>query len=131
MYYSTKLLETTRFGDIFQVNAIDLDAPNTPNSKINYRIESGGRDKFNIDSNSGIIRISENTNLDRDIYGSFYTLKIVANDFGPVNINDKLIEQNQSSIRLNGNLRMDNICYLMIEIIDVNNKKPEFIPNVE
>ena len=34
MYYSTKVLETASFGDIFQVNAFDLDAPNTQNSYV-------------------------------------------------------------------------------------------------
>lgn len=112
-----------------------MDAPNTPNSKIFYRIESGSKDKFLIDSNTGIIKINENANLDRDLFGSFYTLKIIANDYGSVNINDDQTTTNSPDRNNNKNLtgsdKTNNICYLMIEIIDVNNKKPEFVTDNE
>ena len=130
MYYSTKVLETTSFGDIFQVNAFDLDAPNTQNSRVNYRIENGGLDKFYIDQNSGIIRLKDNSNLDRDLFGSFYTLKLVANDYGSVNLNEQNSSTRIASIDLS-NSNLGNVCYLMIQVIDVNNKMPEFVTNLE
>ena len=118
MYYSTRVLETASFGNIFQVTAFDLDAPNTQNSKINYRIENGGLDKFYIDQNSGIVRLKENSVLDRDVYGSFYTLKIVANDFGSVNLG----KDNETKMISNDPINSPgNVCYLMIQIVDVNN----------
>jgi hypothetical protein len=98
---------------VIQVNATDLDAPNTPNSRINYMISSGSKEKFLIDPNSGIIRIANsNTRLDRDIYGSNYTLKVVANDYGATNVNT--------------NDLADNYCLVFIDVIDVNDKKPKF-----
>lgn len=111
------------------MTAYDYDAPNTQNSKVNYRIENGGLDKFFIDQNSGVIRIKENSNLDRDLFGSFYTLKIVATDFGSIGLNkpnlSKIISNNPSANSLG------NVCYLMIQIIDENNKAPEFSANLE
>lgn len=90
-----------------------MDAPNTAHSKIIYSIISGNKDKFSIDSTSGMVRINENTNLDIDLYGASYTLKIVANDFESINT---------KSIKINTD---ENSCYLIIKIIDVNNKKPQ------
>lgn len=109
--------------------AYDLDAPNTPNSKVNYRIENGGLDKFYIDQNSGIVKIKENSNLDRDLFGSFYTLKIVANDFGSIGLNKPNVSRVFSNDPSVNNL--GNVCYLMIQIIDENNKAPEFNANFE
>ncbi len=156
-YYSTQVLETAKSGKlywqigfnhknvfinkfenlkgvIFQVNAIDLDAPNTLNSKISYRIESGGKDKFYIDSDSGLIKITKDAVLDRDLYGSVYTLKIVANDFGTLNENMSIhssYRNNRSFSFLNETDLLLNVCYLNIEILDVNDKKPEFLTNNE
>jgi hypothetical protein len=114
-------------GDVIQLNATDLDAPNTPNSRINYRIESGSRDKFYIDSNTGVIKINENANLDKDLFGSSYSLKIIANDYGSLNLNDAHFKKSfNDSI-----LTTDNTCYLRIDIIDVNNKMPVFTTNIE
>ena len=98
-----------------QVKAIDFDAPYTPNSMISYRIESGGKDKFSINSESGVVRISENAVLDRDLFGSEYLLKVVANDFGRSG--------------LSGTSDAENVCFVKISIIDVNNKKPDFFFN--
>lgn len=136
LFYSTRILETAKFGDVYQVTAIDQDAPNTLNSKIVYAIESGNdRDKFSIDSSTGMVKIIENSDLDRDLYGSFYTLKIAANDMSTTNSLSRVNSSSANSSNANDKLRSliapltkikENVCYLMIEIIDVNNKKPEF-----
>ncbi len=128
------MIETAKTGPVFQVNAVDLDAPNTLNSKVNYRIESGGKDKFYIDSNTGWIRINENANLDRDLFGSSYVLKIIANDFGTLNENLTLhssYRNNRSFAFLNDTDNSMNVCSVKIEILDVNNKKPQFLMNFE
>jgi hypothetical protein len=100
-----------------------LDAPNTINSKINYRIESGAREKFSIDANTGMVKLDDDTNLDKDLYGSFYTLKIAADDLASIN-NKQLTTSKTFN---NGTNSTENVCFLMIEIQDVNNKKPEFV----
>lgn len=133
-FYSTQVLETAKSGIVFQVKAIDLDAPNTLNSKISYRIESGSRDKFYIDSNTGVVKISKDALLDRDVYGSVYNLKIIANDFGTLNENMSLHSSYKNNRSYNLMSETDsqlNVCYLKIEIIDVNNKKPQFLVNNE
>lgn len=114
-----KVLETARYGQVIQVNAIDLDAPNTANSKVIYSIENGNREKFSIDSTSGIITINQNANLDRDTYGSIYKLKISAQDFESISSKSKL------------QILEENFCYVIIDIVDVNNKKPKFIDNLQ
>lgn len=123
------MLETAKSGHVFQVNAIDLDAPNTLNSKVNYRIESGGKDKFYIDSNTGWVKITENALLDRDLFGASYLLKIIANDFGTLNENLTMhssYRNNRSFTYVNYTDDLMNVCYLNIEIVDVNNKNPQF-----
>jgi hypothetical protein len=145
IFYSTRLLETTKFGDVFQVKAVDADSPNTFNSKIIYSIDAGNdKEKFLIDSHSGIVRVVENSDLDRDLFGSFYTLKIIASDLASISKNRKNESRSNSkemSPNSNSSTTTDlavaggvepkkkiklNICYLFIEIVDVNNKKPEF-----
>ncbi|CAF0900840.1 unnamed protein product [Brachionus calyciflorus] len=118
-FYTAQLLETARYGEIIQVNAIDLDAPNTANSKVIYSIETGNKEKFSIDSTNGLITINENANLDRDLYGSVYKLKIVANDFESLNSKNKVKNTDE------------NYCFVIIEIIDVNDKKPKFVNNLD
>ena len=127
-FYNAKVLETSNYGDILQVKAFDADAESTPNSEISYRIENGARDKFYIDSVTGMVKIDENANLDRDIFGSSYTLKITAHDLGALSENKPYVSQfstrNSDSTR-NGSL-IDSTCFLKIDIIDVNDKKPKF-----
>lgn len=133
--YSAQVLETARSGHVFQVQAMDFDAPNTPNSEITYRIETGARDKFYIDSASGLVKITENTNLDRDIYGSDYLLRISANNFGKLSpskniLFNKPISQIASDNDKNRTLP-ENVCFLKIHILDVNNRSPQFVGNLE
>lgn len=94
----------SKLGDVIRVKAVDWDAPGTANSKVIYSIESGNKDKFSIDSASGVVRINENTNLDRDLYGSFYTLKIAATDFGSINTSPSPSSSSSSLLSLSSNI---------------------------
>lgn len=113
--YSVSVLETATKGDLLKVVARDIDAENTRNSKINYRIAKGGKEKFKIDPESGVISIIENSELDRDLFAHNYTLEIIAFDFGTY------IESLNNLTKSN-----ETFCNVFIDIIDVNNKKPEF-----
>jgi hypothetical protein len=121
-------------GDVIQVKAFDLDASSTANSKIIYRIDSGNRDKFFIDSSTGIVKINENSNLDIDLFGSLYSLLISASDFGSmglVGLEEKmtsfLLKQSNNKTIDDAQMMADNVCLLTIRVLDVNNKKPKFI----
>jgi hypothetical protein len=67
-----------------------------------------------------MIKIIPNAQLDRDLYGKSYNLEILANDFG-------------ANLALNSNFSQPNtdICNVVIDIIDVNNKKPEFLNEIK
>ena len=67
--------------DVAQTFAFDDDATE-PNNKIVYRIESGGLDKFRINSDTGEITVIEGSNLDRDVFEIQYSLSILAIDRG-------------------------------------------------
>lgn len=126
---------------MIQVKAVDLDAAGTVNSKIIYSIESGNKDKFLIDSASGMVRINENSNLDRDLFGSFYTLKITATDLGSISTgaDAPTSRQHHHTVHRSVPLSVDpadfnsnstsheSFCFLTIKVLDVNNKKPKFI----
>lgn len=109
------------------MTAFDLDAPNTLNSKVNYRIESGAREKFSIDANTGMVKLDDDTNLDKDVYGSFYTLKIVADDLASISNNQLTTAKSVHNVTNS----TENVCFLMIEIQDVNNKKPQFLSHTK
>ncbi len=69
---------------ILQVEAIDLDGSG-PNNIVAYRIQKGARDKFVIDSATGIISIASGATLDPDQSHprvSRYQLEILALDGG-------------------------------------------------
>ena len=118
--YYAKVLETATNGDLVNVNATDLDAIDTPNSKINYRIVNGSKEKFLVDASSGMIKIMPNAQLDRDLYGDNYTIEVVANDFG-------------ANLAFSSNKSEPNTdtCHVIIEIVDVNNKRPEFLSEIK
>lgn len=122
IYYG-KVFETATYGDVLRVNATDIDAVGTPNSKVNYRIVNGSKEKFLIDANSGVIKIIPNASLDRELYGKNYTIEIVANDFGA---NLALFSSTSSEQMSNGDK-----CLVIIDIIDVNNKKPYFLNEIK
>lgn len=78
-----------------------------------------------------MIKINENSNLDRDLYGSFYTLKIAATDFGAMNLGEKekdhLKVDNFRNEKNSATSVSENFCFLTIKVLDVNNKKPVFL----
>jgi hypothetical protein len=90
------------------VKAKDNDGT-SPNNDIIYRIESGARDNFKIDANTGLIKVESGANLDRDENGPFYDLKVIAIDRGTPS--------------LTGTVDVN------ITITDVNNKRPIFLVN--
>jgi len=106
------VLETASSGDVLRVDAVDLDAANTPNSEVTYRIETGARDKFYIEAATGQIKITENTDLDRDVFGDSYLLKVSASNSGK---------------KLSSGLDSRDECYVRVEVKDVNNKRPRFV----
>ena len=147
LLYLTDLSESAKYGDVFQVRARDADAEHTGNAKVIYAIESGAKDKFSIDASTGLIKLVENAELDKDLYGSSYLLKIVAsnyNSFATAGSNSSsVIEIEASSLELEAeNNKLDQIfnanrtartnhCFLRVRIVDVNNKKPYFLRNNE
>ena len=64
---------------VTQVFAADTDGT-APNNEIIYRIESGARDKFRIDGQTGRITVESGANLDRDIYDAQYRLHVLGID---------------------------------------------------
>jgi hypothetical protein len=145
LFYSAEVAESARYGDVIQLRALDFDAPNTANSKIIYSIESGAKNKFTIDPNSGLIKIVENAELDRETFGAQYLLKIVATNYNSFTNINSTASSTQKDMRKNlefdqifnmlhlsrRNLTSTYYCYLKIDIVDVNNKRPYFLRNNE
>ena len=93
-----------------QVHANDADG-SSANNQIHYRIQSGAKDKFVIDSISGMISVSPGASLDPDmtVPKTFsYLLEIAAVDNGI------------------GSDQLTGIALVNVTIIDVNNKPPVF-----
>ncbi len=106
--YEATLAENTAAGtNITSVSATDSDGT-TPNNEVIYRIEGGARDKFRIDAQTGLVTVESGANLDRDLYGSQYTLTVLAIDRGTPP------KTGTTSVK--------------ITITDINNKLPEFDP---
>lgn len=119
--YIKSIPEDVRDGSmVIQVGATDADQ-SLANSRVYYRLISGGADKFVIDANTGIISIAKGATLDPDKSLSigtsrmskklWYLLKVMAIDssFGSSD-------------------QMSAIATVNVSIVDVNNKPPEF-PN--
>ncbi|CAD5123767.1 DgyrCDS12075 [Dimorphilus gyrociliatus] len=105
--HNVSIKENATEGDsVFTVKAKDGDL-SSPNNDIFYRIETGSRDQFQIDPNSGLITVDKMARLDRDIIDE-YEMIVVAIDRG--------IQTNTGTTTI----------YLQIE--DVNNKIPFFNP---
>ena len=83
--YATNVSEDIAPGSsVLQVRAVDHDG-SSPNNLIVYRIQSGGLDKFVIDSTSGMISIANGASLDPDRTDprtTRYQLEILALDGG-------------------------------------------------
>ena len=63
------------------MNATDADGT-APNNEIIYRIDSGARDKFRVDADTGKITVESGADLDRDIYEKEYQISALAIDRG-------------------------------------------------
>ncbi|XP_077869641.1 LOW QUALITY PROTEIN: cadherin-23 [Saccoglossus kowalevskii] len=64
---------------VMEVLAIDADIG--LNQEVTYRVESGGQDKFTINPNTGLIKVSIASTLDREQRDQ-YTLVVIATDRG-------------------------------------------------
>ena len=87
---------------------MDLDG-SAPNNVVAYRIQSGAREKFVIDSVSGTIRVGHGASLDPDQShprSSQYQLEILALDGGV------------------GSHQLHSSALVTITVSDVNNKAP-------
>uniref|UniRef100_T1IAK5 Cadherin domain-containing protein n=1 Tax=Rhodnius prolixus TaxID=13249 RepID=T1IAK5_RHOPR len=106
--YNTTIPETAKSGDmVLKVRATDPDGPDT---SVHYRIANGA-DNFHIDENTGLITVSSAAILDPDVtLTNRYAVTVLAVDNGlPVR------ETAQTTVTVN--------------IVDVNNKAPYFLPN--
>ncbi|EFX90438.1 hypothetical protein DAPPUDRAFT_300008 [Daphnia pulex] len=93
---------------ILQVQALDMDG-SAPNNVIAYRIQSGARDKFVIDSTTGVVSVALGATLDPDQTHPRtvrYQLEILALDGGV------------------GSRQLHASVTVMISVADVNNKSP-------
>jgi cadherin 23 len=96
--------------EIISVRAHDGDG-SAPNNEIVYRLRSGAKDKFVIDSETGVISVSQGANLDPDqtVPKSYsYLVEVVAIDGG------------LGSAKLTGSATVN------VTVRDVNNKPPYF-----
>lgn len=93
---------------ILQVQAMDMDG-SAPNNVVAYRIQSGARDKFVIDSTTGVVSVALGATLDPDQTHPRtvrYQLEILALDGGV------------------GSRQLHASVTVMISVADVNNKSP-------
>ncbi|XP_046805505.1 cadherin-23 [Lucilia cuprina] len=108
-FYSKSIPEDLPGGSsVLQVTAIDRDG-SAPNNVIVYRIQTGAKDKFVINSETGVISVAQGANLDPDLTDNKtmdYTLTVLAIDGGI------------------GNSQLMNTATVNITIKDVNNKLP-------
>ncbi|XP_057365539.1 cadherin-23-like isoform X1 [Daphnia carinata] len=96
---------------ILQVQALDMDG-SSPNNVVAYRIQSGARDKFVIDSTTGIVSVALGATLDPDQTHPRtvrYQLEILALDGGV------------------GSRQLHASVTVMISVADVNNKPPVLV----
>ncbi|NWU62549.1 CAD23 protein, partial [Pterocles burchelli] len=92
---------------ILQVTATDADSG--LNQQLDYRIESGGQDRFVIDATTGVIRVA-NISIDREERDA-YQLTVVAVD--------------------QGTLALSGTTTVSLFIDDVNDCRPEFINPIQ
>ncbi|XP_035214777.1 cadherin-related family member 1-like [Stegodyphus dumicola] len=82
--------------------------PDGPDAGIRYFIHSGAKDNFILDQKSGLISVAPGADLDRDLYGTEYSILVQAVDSGiPVH-------QTASAT-------------VLVSVEDVNNKPPKFL----
>ncbi|XP_035709581.1 cadherin-23-like isoform X3 [Folsomia candida] len=89
---------------IAKVESSDLDG-SSPFNRVFYRIETGGQDKFVIESETGVLRLTPGAQLDYNIKPN-HILEIIAQD--------------------GGGRQSEAPCVINITLKDINNKKPKF-----
>ena len=100
--------DTPGLTPVLQVAATDGDG-SSPNNQVVYRIQAGAKDKFVINTETGMISVSEGANLDPDLTLPStlgYLLEVVAIDGGL------------------GSERLRGWTTVTVNITDVNNKPP-------
>ena len=109
LQYSLTIPEDTPgLTPVLQVAATDGDG-SSPNNQVVYRIQAGAKDKFVINTETGMISVSEGANLDPDLTLPStlgYLLEVVAIDGGL------------------GSERLTGWTSVTVNITDVNNKPP-------
>ncbi|XP_053385774.1 cadherin-23-like isoform X2 [Mercenaria mercenaria] len=81
--YYTSINESAAKGvDVYALTVRDLDGPNNENGQVTFQLQSGANDDFFITADTGIIKVSESSNLDADGDNRPYTIVIVARDKG-------------------------------------------------
>ncbi|XP_025089489.1 protocadherin Fat 4-like [Pomacea canaliculata] len=104
VYYFT-LAETVAPGTVVaNLNATDEDSGS--NGEIKYRIRSGSRDNFDVDSTTGVMRVANDPSFDYDEY-SKYEIQVIATDGG--------------SPQRSANATV------FVTVLDTNNKPPTFV----
>ena len=75
-FYEAVIAENTPGGStVITTPATDGDST-YPNNDIIYRIDTGAKDKFGMDAGTGRITVTNGADLDRDVYGTRYTLTV-------------------------------------------------------
>ena len=74
--YEAVIAENTPGGSTVIVTPASDGDSTYPNNDIIYRIDTGAKDKFGMDAGTGRITVTNGANLDRDVYGTEYALKV-------------------------------------------------------
>ena len=74
--YDAVIAENTPGGSTVIITPASDGDSTYPNNDIIYRIDQGARDKFGMDAGTGRITVTNGADLDRDVYGTQYTLSV-------------------------------------------------------
>ncbi|KAG9510252.1 Protocadherin Fat 4, partial [Fragariocoptes setiger] len=146
--YNARVREDTREGArVVQVRALDADASRTHN-KLTYRLVGGASDKFVVDADTGVVSVAPGASLDVNYSPQSVTATSTSGGSGPHGRSTSTNNNggfNQHSERTTGGDRvhvlevaaLDGVALgrgdrsaralVNITVIDVNNKRPEFV----
>ncbi|XP_053214575.1 cadherin-23-like [Panonychus citri] len=125
--YRASVLETAKWPQIvLTVSATDRDSG--PFGSIGYHLSGDGSDMFEINNRSGILRIRQGANLDRE-RKSIYNLQATAIDNFreeiDKNSDDSIVSMKSQGNGFRGGNRKTTVS-VVIELIDVNDNSPKF-----
>ncbi|XP_053214648.1 cadherin-23-like [Panonychus citri] len=125
--YRASVLETAKWPQIvLTVSATDRDSG--PFGSIGYHLSGDGSDMFEINNRSGILRIRQGANLDRE-RKSIYNLQATAIDNfreeSDKNSDDSIVSMKSQGNGFRGGNRKTTVS-VVIELIDVNDNSPKF-----